>query len=600
MCGIVAMFAYGKDAPPADMAELRRMRDCMARRGPDGTGEWTSSDNRVAMGHRRLSIIDLRSVADQPMHHADRLSIVFNGEIYNYRELREDLEAKGHVFRTQSDTEVILQLYQAEGAKCVQKLRGMFAFALYDAEQDGVLLARDPLGIKPLYIAHDGKTLRVASQVKALLAGGNIDKRPEPAGHAGFFLWGNIPDPYTLYRGIRALPAGTTQWVDRSGGPRMPQTYWRISDALNRAPELSLSAGEQQERLRAALQDSLRHHFIADVPVGVFLSAGLDSTTIAALAAEDGAANLKTLTLGFREFENSPLDETALAELLARQLGTQHTTKWVVGREFGAERQALMEAMDQPSIDGINTYFVAKAAREAGLKVALSGLGGDELFAGYPSFRQIPKSVAALRPFAGPTVGAAFRSLAGPLLGRVTSPKYAGALEYGGTFGGAYLLRRSLFMPWELETVLPPDIARAGLYELDTVTRLDQDIDLLDNPRLKVTAMEMGWYMRNQLLRDSDWAGMAHSLEIRVPFVDATLVETLAPILASSRPPSKGDMADTPGTKLPTPIRERAKTGFVVPVRDWVRGETGPASNAADRGLRGWARLVHSHQNQGF
>ena len=594
MCGIAALFSYGASSAPLALAELRTIRDRMALRGPDGTGEWLSADSRVALGHRRLSIIDLRAIADQPMEHdGGRLRIVFNGEIYNYKALRDELRQQGRVFRTESDTEVILQLYDRDGPDCVRRLRGMFALALWDEARGGLLLARDPLGIKPLYVADDGKTLRVASQVKALLASGDVDTRPDPAGHVGFFLWGAVPEPYTLHRGIRALPAGHTQWISRSGA-QPPRSYWSLAETLTRAPAAPASAEARRELLRDTLIDSLRHHFVADVPVGVFLSAGLDSTTIAALAAEDGATNLRTLTLGFREFEGRENDETQLAELVARQRNTHHTTRWVLGREFGDERAALMEAMDQPSIDGTNTYFVAKAAHEAGLKVALSGLGGDEIFAGYPSFRQIPQMVRMLGPFAGlESFGRAMRRATAPWLRNLVPPKYPGLLEYGTGFAGAYMLRRCLFMPWEMADLLPPEMAREGLAELETVERLERDIERLDSPRLKVTALEIAWYMRNQLLRDSDWAGMAHSLEIRVPFVDVELLARLAPLLASDTPPSKGDMADTCRTPLPPDIRHRAKTGFVVPVREWVQGETADQAAGAARGFRGWARLVY-------
>ncbi|HEX9462821.1 MAG TPA: asparagine synthase C-terminal domain-containing protein, partial [Alphaproteobacteria bacterium] len=403
-------------------------------------------------------------------------------------------------------------------------------------------------------------------------------------------------DPYTLYRGIRALPAGTTQWIG-SQGVRAPQPYWNLTETLAAAPAPPEGAGARRDALRAALLDSLRHHFVADVPVGVFLSAGLDSTTLAALAAEDGADNLITLTLGFREFEGGTNDETRLAELVAKQRGTRHTTRWVPGREFASERATLIEAMDQPSIDGTNTYFVAKAAHEAGLKVALSGLGGDEIFAGYPSFRQVPTLVRMLGPFTGLAgFGRAMRRATAPWLKNRVPPKYPGLLEYGTSFAGAYMLRRCLFMPWELPDLLPREMAAAGLAELDTLDRLGEGIAALASPRLKVTAMEIAWYMRHQLLRDSDWAGMAHSLEIRVPLVDTVLLARLAPLLASDTPPSKGDMADVCRTPLPDQVRHRAKTGFVVPVQEWVQGETAGDPAAAARGFRGWARLVYAQQ----
>ena len=344
--------------------------------------------------------------------------------------------------------------------------------------------------------------------------------------------------------------------------------------------------------LRAALADSVRDHLVADVPVGVFLSAGLDSTTIAALSAESGA-ELRTLTLGFEEFRGGPNDETVLAAEVARGLGARHETRWIRGAAFAAARDDLLAAMDQPSIDGVNTYFVARAAREAGLKVALSGLGGDELFASYPSFRQIPKLVRALAPlrFLSP-LGGALRALAAPVVAATTSPKYAGLLEYGTSVAGAYLLRRSLFMPWELSTVLPPEMARAGLAELATVERLAATLDGVREPRLQVSLLESAWYMRNQLLRDADWAGMAHSLEIRTPLVDVALLRAVAPLLgAGAAAPDKRAMADTPRRKLPAAVLDRPKTGFVVPVRDWIAGG---GAGGGERGLRGWARQVHA------
>ena len=245
MCGIAGLYAFSPSAPPVDRAELRTIRDHMAARGPDGFGEWFSSDGRVAFGHRRLAIIDLTEGGAQPMTHTDstggQLVITFNGEIYNYRELRHELEASGHSFRSDSDTEVLLHLYQAKGTAMLQDLRGMYAFALWDAAKQALLLARDPFGIKPLYYtptstgkAISNGTLRFASQVKALLAGGHVDTAPEPAGHTGFFLWGSVPAPYTLYRGIRALPAGHFMWVSGQGATE-PVPFCQITDILAHA-----------------------------------------------------------------------------------------------------------------------------------------------------------------------------------------------------------------------------------------------------------------------------------------------------------------------------------------------------------------------------
>lgn len=596
MCGIAAIFAYGTDAPPVEEAELLRMRECMSARGPDGAGLWTDAQRRVGLAHRRLAIIDLSPLGAQPMHLPERaLAIVFNGEIYNYRELRAELEARGHRFVSTSDTEVLLRLYAEHGEAMLPRLRGMFAFVLWDGDKRGLLLARDPFGIKPLYLADDGKTLRAASQVKGLLAGGRVSLAPNAAGHVGFFLWGHVPEPHTLFECIRALPPGTALWRDQNRARW--ETFCSIPnllcEGLNTA---TAAAADWMEGLR----DSVRHHLVADVPVGVFLSSGLDSATLTSLVAEQGG-EVRTVTLGFEEFRGTPNDETPLAEQLARALGTQHQTVWVTRHDFEAHADRLFAAMDQPSIDGVNTYFVSLAAARTSLKVALSGLGGDELFGGYPSFRQIPQAVRALGWFNTPTLrqlGRAFRVVGVPLLKRFTSPKYAAVLEYGGSYSGAYLLRRGLFMPWELPGVLDPELVRDGWRELQPLARLEETIASLRSARARVSALELCWYMRNQLLRDSDWASMAHSVEIRVPYVDVPLLRALARALNNGAPPGKRDLASVAARPLPLEMLHRPKTGFQIPVRDWLMAgnlkSQIAASRAPERGLRTWARFVYS------
>jgi len=592
MCGIAALFSYG-DAPCPDREELLRIRDRMALRGPDGAGEWTSPDHRVALGHRRLAIIDLSEAGAQPMQNEDgSLVIVFNGEIYNYRELRDRLIAKGVRFRSASDTEVLLHLYAEEGEGMLGSLRGMYAFAIWDARKKGLFLARDPFGIKPLYYADDGKSLRAASQVKALLAGGNVDMSPEPAGHVGFFLWGSIPEPYTLYKGIRALRPGTSLWVDTLGR-KEPKTFCSISDEIAhpRDEGRGFDPVRVRSRLRELLLASVRDHLIADVPVGVFLSSGLDSTTLTALVSEIAPGSLNTITLGFREYRGTENDETPLAEQVAKHYGATHRTIWVEQSDFLAGLPALLDAMDQPTTDGVNSYFVSYAAVRAGLKVALSGLGGDEIFGGYPSFRQVPRMAAMLRPFRGiPFLGKAFRAVSAPLLRSLTSPKYAGLLEYGGSCGGAYLLRRGMYMPWELPELMEGEMVREGWSELQTLSRLEDTVRGVADGYRKVSALETCWYMRNQLLRDTDWASMAHSLEIRVPLVDIYLFRGIVSMLGQGNSPTKRDMAATPAKSLPAAVHLRTKTGFSVPVRDWII-EQDDAS--VERGLRGWAKRVY-------
>ena len=589
MCGLAATFHYsGRQS--VKRSSLVSVRDCMTSRGPDASGLWIDEEQQVGLAHRRLSIIDLSPRGAQPMQNGTgTLRVIFNGEIYNYRALRRRLEGKGYAFQSNSDTEVLLHLYSEHGRDLVQHLRGMYAFALWDARQRGLFLARDPYGIKPLYVADDGHTFRAASQVKALVASGAVDTSPNPAGQVGFFLWGHVPEPHTLYRGIRALPAGHTLWVDRKG-VETPRPFTNLNATLRRAEGQENGHGPPNEALRKHLRDSIAHHLIADVDVGLFLSAGRDSATLTALASED-QAQLRTVTLGFEEFRGTPEDEVPGAEQLAQRYGTDHQTIWVRQQDFAEAHDDLLAAMDQPTIDGVNSYFVSRAAREAGLKVALSGVGGDELFGGYPSFREIPRLVNTVGSIPGAAmIGRGVRAVSAPVVKHMTSPKYAGVLEYGTETAGAYLLRRGLYMPWELPDVLDPDLVREGWRALQPLVHLRRTARDLQDDHLRVTALESAWYMRNQLLRDTDWASMAHSLEVRTPLVDWTLLQNVAPLIRHHHL-TKDDMARTPSVGLPETLLTRPKSGFTIPVRDWLLADRPDLSEA--RGYRGWARYIY-------
>jgi asparagine synthase (glutamine-hydrolysing) len=563
-------------------------------------------DRRAGLAHRRLSIIDITESASQPMFTEDAaFGITFNGEIYNYNSLRNKLLAKGHRFRSTGDTEVLLALYREYGEEMLGHLRGMFAFAIYDVKQRSIFLARDPLGIKPLYFNQAGGVVTFASQVKALLALPSVDRSPEPAGHAGFYLWGTVPEPYTLYRGIRSLPAGHCMTLRQNGSEPSVRCHAHLVDELadgttraqypsNRSPD---------ELLHDTLLDAVQSHTVSDVPVALFLSAGRDSATILALISELPDVSIQALTLGFDTMRNTSLDETPLAETLAHIYGAAHHSYYVGREAFQQERASLFHAMDQPTIDGVNTYFVSRMSRQAGFKVALSGIGGDELFAGYPSYHQVPQLVETLSTVASiPLLGKAWRMVSAPVMKRMTSPKYAGVLEYGGTYPGAYLLRRGLYMPWELPSVMDPDMAAEGLRELHPLLSMQEMLRPLQHisepavQRLRITALEMSIYLRQQLLRDADWAGMAHSIEIRTPFVDFKLLRDLAPLLGGQNPPGKHAMATSPARRLPSDVLLRPKTGFAVPVREWlISGNAPGTAPKAERGLRGWSRLILDH-----
>ena len=598
MCGINGIYAFHSAANPPAEVELIATRDHMRARGPDGAGISWSEDRRCGIAHRRLSIIDLSERANQPMVSADGcLSIVFNGEIYNYPALRTELQTEGVQFLTTSDTEVLLHLYARDSEAMVHKLRGMYAFAIWDNNKHVLFLARDPYGIKPLYTANDGWTFRFASQVKALLAGGQVSRDPEPAGLVGYHLFGSVPEPFTLYREIRALPAGHFQWVDESG-PREPRRFANLAAVLAEGAQHRAAPSELNARVQQAMLDSVRAHLLADVEVGVFLSAGIDSGALLGLVRDAGQQKVRAITLGFDEFADTAEDEVPLAAQVARHYGAEHIIRRVGEQEFQNDLPAILEAMDQPSIDGVNTWFVSKAAKEAGLKVALSGLGGDELLAGYPSFYDLPRwrsryGILARVPFWGRIarlVAAAFM----PEFVR-RNPKALGMFEHAGDWSGCYLLRRGLYLPHELPSLLGEELTHEGLRRLN-LARAHKD-QLSPDPgsdTARVCVLESSHYMRNQLLRDSDWAGMAHSLEIRVPLVDWQLTNALSPSLATLLPGAgKAALALSPSMPLPEAIRLRAKTGFGVPTGNWMTHATGAASlPTKGQASREWLRRV--------
>ncbi|MCP4383338.1 MAG: asparagine synthase (glutamine-hydrolyzing), partial [Hyphomicrobiales bacterium] len=599
MCGLNGIFAYHHAASLPSREELIATRDHMRSRGPDGEGLWCDSSRRCGLAHRRLSIIDLSDAGLQPMVSGDGdLVIVFNGEIYNYRTLRAELERGGAQFRTRTDTEVLLHLYARDGVAMTSALRGMYAFAIWDERRGGLFLARDPLGIKPLYTSNDGWTFRFASQVKALLAGGNVSRDPEPAGVVGFHLFGSVPEPFTVYREIRAFPPGHHQWVDATG-PREPRAFANVADELAQGTSRSLPEEGLQESVRSAALDTVRAHLEADVEVGVFLSGGVDSGALLGLMRDAGRRHARAITVSFEGFVGTINDETGLAARVARQYGAEHHIRLVRTTELNDDLPAILEAMDQPSIDGINAWFIAKAARECGLKVALSGVGGDELVAGYPSFVDIPRSVRWMQlPGAIPGLGVGIRRLSAavmPVLAR-RFPKALGVVEYGGSYTGAYLLRRGLYLPFELTKTLDDETVRDGMKRLEPLSLLATGLKPdPGSPAGRVAALEVVNYMRNQLLRDADWAGMAHSVEVRTPLADLQFLRRLAGYAPRmSAGVGKRALAAAPSEPLPPDLVERPKTGFGVPANAWLADRIGSRKGDASMGAtsRLWARRV--------
>jgi asparagine synthase (glutamine-hydrolysing) len=409
MCGIAGIFSTSPEPAPM-RAAAERMQHALHHRGPDDAGLWQSECGHAVLAHRRLSIIDLTSGAQQPMSSPDgRFTICFNGEIYNYRELRAELLGSGVTFSTSSDTEVILRLFERNGIECVQRLRGMFAFAIWDKQEMRGTLARDPFGIKPLYFTEQAGRFLFASELNALRASGLIQEKLDPRALSRYFETGSVAEPNTLIKGVSMLPPGSTvRW--EGGRCEAAQIYW--------SPLFPPSAPRQDaaQTVRTALLNSVAAHFVSDVPVGLFLSGGIDSTALLALARVLGHENLRTFSIGV---DDVGLDESSVAARTAKHFGTEHFEQRLNAQSGLALFDQFLSALDQPSIDGLNTFTVSALARQHGQKVVLSGLGGDEVFGGYPTFRAVPKLVrwgTIARRLILPR-------LASPLLERMSHPK---------------------------------------------------------------------------------------------------------------------------------------------------------------------------------
>lgn len=555
----------------------------LTNRGPDDWGLYLSGQGKITdetdlpddgrttvLGNRRLSILDLSQAGNQPMGSDDEGWIVYNGEVYNYRELRDELRNRGYGFMSDTDTEVIFRAYQEYGEKCVEHFRGMFAFVIYEPIENRLFAARDRFGIKPFYYDHDHDDDRFAfaSEVTALLESDVSDPELDPTSVDGFLTFGHVPEPRTIVEGVRSLPPGSTLRYDVDEGTCDIEPYW--------TPSFGGNTPAASDHVRELLAESVELRLRSDVPVGAFLSGGLDSSTIVALMRqaserEDEDNNLHTFSIGF---DDETFSETEFAESVAETFGTEHTSREVTADDVRDHLDDIIGTMDQPTIDGVNTYFVSKVAAGAGLKVALSGLGSDELFFGYPSFEHVPRWYRAARALY--IVPPSIRRLIAGLVGRLDTVvpsaligEIADAIRSDSPFGAAYVTERGLFTSnWRrklLEGDEPP---------VDWPERVERDVKkTLDTSSADdgVSHAELAWYMRGQLLRDTDAMSMAHSLEVRVPFLDTKLAEYLTTASAESkRGGEKCLLKDAVEEHLPLEVIEREKTGFTFPFADWL------------------------------
>jgi asparagine synthase (glutamine-hydrolysing) len=587
MCGIAG--AIGRVDERVVQA-VERASAALAHRGPDGAGVWSSGANpaepRAHFAHRRLAILDLSAVAAQPMR--DPLGgnvLCFNGEIYNFRELRAELEREGASFRTRSDTEVLLAAYARWGVESLKRLRGMFALALYDAAKRSVLLARDRLGEKPLYWAQAGDgTLAFASEVRALLASGLVARRVSRDALATYLWNGFVYGPQSFVDGVRELPAGTCAVVELDRPRVEPRRFW----------SLPRSGAKQlvREELSAKLEEAVRLQLVSDVPLGVFLSGGIDSSAVANLAVRAGQGRVRTFNIAFDVAE---FDESPHARAVAQALGTEHSELRVSGERFLASIDTALRALDQPTFDGVNSYVVSRAVRDAGVVVALSGAGGDELFGGYASFRQVPRGrklgrklahvPRALRSGAAKAFNAARGGSASGFKPQTRWGKLGDALDTDGELVPLYQVAYALFSR-DFQRELRPSIEGAEVSWGLPNARRPELAALCDGAEElhAVSLLELSGFLGERLLRDTDAAGMAASIEVRLPLLDFELVEQVAGYEAGARFRPLGRkqaLRDAGLVGLDPALFERPKRGFEMPFDRWCRHELAGSIDAA-------------------
>jgi asparagine synthase (glutamine-hydrolysing) len=570
MCGIAGLIS---EKQYVVRQALRAMVAAQEHRGPDDCGEQyiDFGERHLGLGHRRLSILDLSCAGHQPMVHPETGNlIVFNGEIYNFRQIRAELESAGEHFHGTGDTEVLLRGLTLQGPQFLRRLEGMYAFAFYDARRGALLLARDPLGIKPLYVARTADAFLFASEVRAILASGIVSRDLDLQGVASMLAYGAVQQPSTIFRAIRSFPPGCWQELSAfaNGGGDAPVPFWSFPPVNPeiRGPEAVTTV---EKTLRQAVTD----HLVSDVPVGVFLSSGLDSTAVAALAAES-TSRLRSFTVGFAD--QPDMSELALARETAQLLNLDHTEIDIAGRDAEGEAIAWLKSLDQPSIDGLNIFVISRAVRKQGITVALSGQGGDELFGGYPSFGDVPRLHRWLRRL---------RVLPRPLLRQLgclatvyqpvsVREKMKDILGTDGSLLQLYLQRRRAMSNQQLCEI---GIDARQLEFSEAFLPADA-IDLQNfneaRPIAALSQLEMRLYQGNMLLRDSDVNGMAHGLEIRVPLLDQRLVSYVSSVPDAVRLPSGMPnkyllrLACAPHFR-PALLKQR-KRGFALPIRRWM------------------------------
>lgn len=580
MCGISGILTQDKNLNINSILET--MLRCLQHRGPDDSGlhiQTTRSNNVIGLGNNRLAVIDLSTAGHQPMQDPESKNwIVHNGEIYNFLELREYLHMKGHQFRSRTDTEVILKAYTEWGIGCLEHFKGMFAFAIWDDQKQCLWLARDRLGVKPLYYYQNENTFIFSSEIRSLLTSRCIPKTLSPTGIDTYLALGGVREPWTIIDQVYSLPAGYHAILNDDKLTLHP--YWSPPELTNR--EYSFWPRERiVGRLRDLLAESIRMRLLSDVPLGIFLSGGVDSSSIVSLATHNSSSMPTTISIVFNEREYS---EAGSIQLVAKHFNTRHSEILLTSEEMVRSLPHALAAMDQPSFDGINTYFVSKSARQAGMTVVLSGIGGDELFGGYPSFQWAPRleklktnTPAWMRKVVHNVIKAGLKN-------NSRSQKLQQWFGDQNYYNQAYYLVRELFSP---------DVRQLLIPELKSTSGYHPSVKVCNDQFNQISILELTDYLKNVILRDSDSMSMAHSLEIREPFLDHQIIEFLLSLPGNIK--TQGSIRKSLLVEaidnLPSEITHRKKQVFHLPFRYWLRG---PLKNEVQETLCEPNRYLHT------
>jgi asparagine synthase (glutamine-hydrolysing) len=549
------------------------LADALAHRGPDGRGVWRSPGGDAVLVHTRLAIISPGPSGAQPMATPDgRHRIVFNGEVYNYRDLRRSLESRGERFTTGSDTEVLLRLLACDGPAALAQVRGMFALAWWDADTRALVLARDRFGIKPLYLAATDRSIAFASEVRALVSSGLVDRTIDPAGVLGFLAWGTVPASLTYLAGVESLPPGYWMRWSQDGVPAQ-QAFADVAEVY-RHPHSGCSEADLRARTGDAIRQSVAAHLVADVPVGVFLSGGIDSSAILSAASDAGSQSLNTYTVRFDDRSS----EHEYARIVASRFGATHHELVLDSSRIARDLPDIVARLDQPTLDAVNSYYVSAAVAKTRIKAVLSGSGGDEMFGGYPSFRRLPVAMRWKRRMQ--PVAPALTPIVGAILPDRLTSRWRHFMSGNGNMSAAYRTQRGLYMPAEVERLAGP--ALLDRWESSTSRVANAESALwrggASTPEANVAQLETQVYLRSQLLRDLDVVSMSQGLEVRVPFVDHVLLGTVWPDLGAhpSLLRNKRLLHETLKRPLPAEAVHRPKQGFTLPFAKWMTTELQP------------------------